>query len=132
MMLETDPVTLALVGDDIVFVNGRSSLAAGLDAAVIGATARMRLVYGEWILNRNVGVRWFENDLVPAAQAILGQRFNAIRLRSEMRRAILATPAAIEILRLDVTFDVATRAATVVWRARFEFGDTDLNVLEVS
>lgn len=126
MPLENDPITLKLVGGDLSFTNGRMLLASGLDAVVIGAETRLGLVYGEWLLNRNVGVKWFENDLVPAEQAILGSRFNAGRLRAACRRAILRTPGVVEILQLRATFDTATREATVVWRARTEFGDTDL------
>lgn len=131
-MLETDPVTLKLVGRDLVFVNGRMLLASGLDAVVIGAETRLALVFGEWFLNREVGVRWFENDLVPADRAILGARFDAAKLRRECRRAILATPGVVEILQLRVTFDAETRAAAVVWRARCEFGDTDTVTSEVT
>lgn len=131
-MLETDPVTIALVDGDWSFSNGLVLLAAGLDAVVIGAETRMRLVYGEWILNRRVGVRWFANDLVPPVSAILGERYNEVRLRSELRGAILRTPSIVEILRLQTVFDVATRTATVTWSARSEFGDTDLNVLEIA
>lgn len=131
-MLETDPVTLKTAADgDLVFTAGRSQLASGLDAVVIGARTRMQLIAGEWFLNRNVGVRWFENDLVTAMQAILGQRYNVLKLRAEMRRAILDTPGVVEILRLDVRFDTRTRTASVVWRARCAFGDTDLDTFAV-
>lgn len=132
-MLETDPVTIKTsAAGDIVIANGRTSLAAGLDAAVIGATTRMRLILGEWFLNLGVGVPWLERPGVSAARAILGQRYNAAKLRSEMRRAILRTPGITEITRLEVSFAAATRTATVTWRARCVFGDTDLNTLEVA
>lgn len=132
-MLESDPVTIRTdAAGDLVITNGRTSLASGLDAAVIGATTRMRLILGEWFLNLGVGVPWLEREGVSAARAILGQRYNAAKLRSEMRRAILRTPGIVAITRLEVTFDTATRTATVTWRARCAFGDTDLNVLEVA
>lgn len=133
MPLETDPVTLTLVDGDIVFVNGRSSLATGLDAVVIGAETRIRLVFGEWILNRDVGVKWYENDLVTATEAILGQRFDRFKLRTAVREAILATPGVADITRLEVTFDGATRTASIVWRARCVFGETtDVQTTEVT
>lgn len=132
MPLENDPVTLALVDGDLSFVGGRMLLASGLDAVVIGAETRLRLVYGEWALNRNVGVKWLENDLVPADQAILGSKFNAARLRAECRKAILATPGVVEILQMTIEFDGVTRTATVSWRARCEFGDTDLVSTELT
>jgi hypothetical protein len=76
-------------------------------------------------------VPWLQRDGVSAARAILGQRFSAAKLRAEMRRAILRTPGVVEILRLEVVFDAATRAATVTWRARCAFGDTELETLSV-
>lgn len=132
-MRETDPVTLALVDGDLSFTAGRSSLASGAAAAVIGAETRISLIFGELVFNREVGIKWLENDLVPAASAILGQRFDRLKLRAAVREAILSTPAIVEILKLEVSFDVATRAALIVWRARCEFGeDTDVITTEVT
>lgn len=130
-MLETDPVTLLVdENNDLVVTNGRTSLARGLDACVIGARTRIQLIQGEWFLNRNVGVPWLENDLVSPTRAILGQRFVEAKVRSEIRKAILRTPGIVAVTRLDVSFDKATRTVAISWQARTAFGETDLETLE--
>lgn len=132
-MLETDPVCLKLdpITGDLSITNGRTSFVSGLEAAVQGARSRMSLIKGEWFLNLDAGVPYFERDNVPARDALLGQPFDVIKVKAAMRAAILDTPAITDMLQLDVEFDAATRAVTVTWRAKTTFGDTPTDVLEM-
>lgn len=131
-LLETDPVCLLLDEDgDLDLSAGRGQLATGLDAAVLGARARMELIRGEWFLNLDAGVPYLERPGVSAAEALLGSRFNAVRVRSAMRKAILSTPGIVEITLLEVSFDAVTRTCFVTWRARCAFGETEKDTLEI-
>jgi hypothetical protein len=131
-MLSTDPVCLTLTtdGDIAISADGRTSLASGLTAAVQGARARMGLIRGEWFLDLSVGVPYLERDGVTASAALLGQVYDPVKVRTEMRKAILSTPGVIEIILLTVELDPTTRAVTVTWRAKTLFGDTETDILE--
>lgn len=125
--LVTDPICLATDRDGDIIVP--LQWARGLDAVVQGCRTRLRMVRGEWFLNRDEGVRYLPNDIVPAAQSILGQKFDRLRCDADMRGAILKTPAVVEVLLMSIEFNARTRAVTVRWQARAEFGDTPVDVL---
>jgi hypothetical protein len=126
------PIGLLLDAEgNLVRVGGRLQLARGLDAVVQGVRFRLRLCMGEWFKNRTAGVPYLENDLVPANQALLGQRYDENKLRAALRKPILATPGVREIVVLTTTFDAATREASATWSARTIFGDTPVNTLAV-
>lgn len=133
-MLSTDPVCILLTsdGDISISATGRTSMASGLTAAVQGARARMSLIRGEWFLNLGAGVPYLERDGVKASEALLGQVYSPVKVRTEMRKAILSTPGITEILVLTVELDPATRAVTVTWQARTTFGDTEVDILETA
>lgn len=131
-MLESAPVCLLLdsITGDLSITAGRTSFTSGLTAAVQGARARMGLIRGEWFLNIDAGVPYFERDNVATAAALLGQPYDALKVRAAMRAAILSTPAISEIILLNVEQDPTTRTVTVTWQARTLFGDTPVDVLE--
>jgi hypothetical protein len=122
--LATDAVRLAYTTAGDVEVPLR--FAAGVEAVAQGCRDRVLAVKGEWFRDLDLGVRWRENDRVEASRAILGQRFNARKARSEIRAALLADPteAVTEVLSIDVAFDGATRTMDVRWQVRCAFADT--------
>lgn len=94
---------------------------SGVQAARQGIRDRLLLFRGEWFLNLDVGVPWF--------QRILGQKFVEAIARAEIRAAILDYPAAAEVPVLDLTFDPAERKLSVAFEVRLVFDDltTTLN-----
>jgi hypothetical protein len=89
--------------------------AAGVQAAKQGIRDRLLLFKGEWFLNLDVGVPWF--------QRILGKKFVEAIARSEIRAAILSYPAVADVPVLDLTFDRADRKLSVAFEARLVFDD---------
>ncbi|MBA3841170.1 MAG: hypothetical protein H0X39_00865 [Actinobacteria bacterium] len=132
-ILSTDAICSAIdnVTGDFVYLNGRRVLATGISAVVQGIRRRIGTISGEWFLDLDLGVRWFERDHVPATAAILGQKFDATKVDAEVRRAILSTPAVTSVLRIDVAFNGATRGCSITWQARCAFGDTPVDTLAI-
>lgn len=120
----TDPIDLLLGTDnDLVIVNGDLAFVTGADAVAQGIRIAIQMFNGEWFANLDVGIRYLENDHVTASQALLAEKFNAVKARAEFRREILAVDGVAEITSLDVTFDRTSRTLKVVWAVRTIFGE---------
>lgn len=132
-ILSTDPIDIPIdpVTGDIVIVNGRITPSSGIAGVIQGVRRRIQMIAGEWFLDLDYGVRYFERFGVPAASAIFGQKYDQGKADAELRRAIIATPGVTSILRLDIAFSGTTRALSVNWQARCTFGDTPVDTLAV-
>lgn len=132
MPLATEPVRLAAdttTHDVIVPLR----FASGVEAVVQGCRDRLMAVRGEWFRDLDLGAPWLENDRVSSSVAILGQRFNDARVRNAVRNALLGDPsgAVAEVLRLEASFNRATRVLTITWQVRATFGDTPVETTEI-
>ena len=130
-ILSTDPVDLPIdpITGDLSPVLGKLIGTTGLAAVVQGVRRRILMIAGEWYLDLDYGVRWFERDRVPASSSILGQKFDQAKADYELRRAIMATPGVLSIVRMDIAYGTTTRALSTLWQARCAFGDTPLDVI---
>jgi len=132
-ILSTDPIDFPLdpVTGDLVIANGRLIATTGLTAVVQGVRRRIQMIAGEWYLDLDYGVRWFERAGVPAASAIFGQKFDQAKCDLELRRAILATPGVTSVIKMDISYSSTTRALSVAWQARCVFGDTPVDTIAI-
>ena len=132
-ILSTDPIDFPLdpVTGDLVITNGRLIATTGLTAVIQGARRRIQMIAGEWNLDLDYGVRWFERAGVPAASAIFGQKFDQAKCDLELRRAILATPGVTSVIKMDISYSSTTRALSVAWQARCVFGDTPVDTIAI-
>jgi hypothetical protein len=130
MTLSTDPIDLALdaSGTDLVMP---PRFARGIEAVVQEIKIRLRRVRGEWFLDRDAGVPYLPTDIVPEGEALLGQKFNAVKARTAIRDELVKSPGVVELLALAVSFEGATRTLRVEFRVRTAFGDSDLEKVEV-
>ena len=74
---------------------------------------------------------YVENAYVLATDALLGQAFNEARARTAYAAALLSTPGALKIGRLDIAFDNRTRACRITYQVSTIFGDTAVTTVEV-
>jgi hypothetical protein len=116
-------------GDLALDALGSPYLISGLAAVEQLCRIAMQTIRGEWFLDLDVGIPYLERDEVPASEALLGQKYDAIKTRTAFLEALIAVPGVFEVLELTVDFDGATRALTVAWRTRTVFGDTELDTL---
>lgn len=130
-LASTDNVARLLTADgDLDISANRSSFVAGLAGFVQGANARLQLVRGELFSDRSRGLPLVENDHVKASEAILGQPFDEVKIRTAYTAAIADTPGFGKMLKMVVTFTASTRRTLVTWQARTQFGDTPVVVQE--
>ena len=123
--LETDPVDFLMVDGDIVITDD-IQFTSGVAGIVQTVTIILRFFRGEYYLNLDAGVPWLERDGVTAAQAILGQKFDSLKVRSAILPLIVAVPGVKTVIKFDPTFDSKTRGMTrgmtIDWAADTVFG----------
>lgn len=140
MTLETDPITVFLdpvTGD---LPDGPMVEARGFPAVAQGARVRLGICAGECFSNLDQGVRYRARATVPAALALLGQKFSRVKALNEFRinllgdatRGIVGVPGIVSLPVLNVTFDVNTRAMPVTFKATTQFGETPVDTLAIA
>lgn len=136
VVLETDPVTLARNADGtlnvLALATRGGAFETGLTAVVTGVRERLQLIAGEWFLNLDAGIPYFERDGVEPERVILGERFDEARIREPFLKAILSTPGVVAVTQLAIVFDGETRTVSITWRARCLFGETPPDTLKVT
>ena len=116
MALESDDLDLLLDSDGDLVVTNDLQMVSGIDAVTQLVRIAILEFKGNWFLDLNLGVPYF--------QELLGHKFNASRAATAFRRVVLSVPEVVEILKMDVQFIGTTRQLQVSWEARTEFGDT--------
>lgn len=120
-MLSTDPIDLLLDanGDLVIPVQ----FVSGLQAVIQRVKIRLQMFRGEWFLNQELGV--------PYYQEVLGHKFDKAKTLSIFRQPIITTPGVIELISISVTFDPHTRLMSISFRAITGFGDTGTQTVEI-
>lgn len=98
----TSETDLDLSTGNLVFIDG-------LEAIRQDINIRLRFFKGEWFLNTEVGIPYF--------QKILGQKPRLNVIRDIYRTAILGTPGILAITALTVDFDRSSRKVSISFRA---------------
>ena len=84
-------------------------------ATIQAVATRLRLFKGEWFLNINSGVPWYQRVLIKPA------RLNEIdRI---IRNKILQTEGVKRLTSFDINFDSATRKLSVAFTGETIYGD---------
>lgn len=117
-LLSTDPLDIKLdsVGDIHVGASGME-LIGGIDGVAQLVRIAIKLFRGEWFLNTEVGVPWY--------QRILGQKPTQAEVRAALLEEIKGIPGVLDVPQLSVAFDGTTRRMTATWVVRVKFDDTD-------
>lgn len=126
MPLLTDPIDLLLDdNNDLVFVDGDLVFSKGMDAIVQQCRIAMQMFQGEWFLNLDAGL--------PYWQSILGQK-PAVAIQAAqifIRRELELVNGVLDILKLQITYVRETRALQVSWQVDTVFGETPSDVIEL-
>jgi hypothetical protein len=105
---------------DFAISGGDLQIVSGADAIVQAVKIRLQFFRGEWYLDEDAGLPYFQSVLVKNPDPNV--------LHSVFRRAILDTPGVLEITSLTLTFDRAERTLTVAFRISTDVGELDSSV----
>lgn len=100
---------------DFTLTSGDLQLVSGADAIVQAVRIRMQFFKGEWFLDLDAGIPYF--------QEIFVKNPNPNVLQSLFRQALLETPGILAIESLSLAFDGATRRLTVNYRVSTDVGE---------
>jgi hypothetical protein len=112
---------LALDADgDFEVSGGDLQLVAGAEAVLQAIRIRLQFFKGEWFLDEDAGVPFFQSVLVKSPDANV--------LQAVFRTAILETPGVEALPSLTLTFDRAARRLSVAFRVSTDLGELDSTV----
>ena len=123
--LENEPRDLLLDENNDLVIGSDLSWTYGIDAVVQSCRIALQLFQGEWFLDLDAGIPYWEG--------ILGRKpATAIAIaRDEFRRELLETAGVLEVLKLEVKYVGATRLLTIQWQVRTELGETPIDTLDL-
>lgn len=130
-MLETDQIGFLLDDDGDIDLSNGLVFATGLQAVAQGIRSRIQMVKGEWFLDLNLGVPWYEGNGVSSTEAILGGKFDATRARQIFSSAITSAPGVTSLISLQINFNGSTRTMTVDWKVQTVFDEVVADVTEI-
>jgi hypothetical protein len=93
---------------------GRLEYVEGDDATAQEIKTRLLHFQGESFNDLREGVPWYQEILIKGT--------DLARVRAIIRTAILSVPAVLDVPKIEVSLDRATRALTITWEARVASG----------
>jgi hypothetical protein len=100
---------------DIGTVDPARGLDEALEAYRQDLAVRMHVFSGEWFLDEDVGLPYYQTILIKNPQAAA--------IQAVFREALLEAPYVKEITSLDLSYDGQLRKLTVKWRVQTDAGD---------
>lgn len=115
------PTSLALNSDgDLSIDNNVFSFVSGIDYVAQCLKIRLQFFLGEWFLNTNIGVPYF--------QSILVKNPNRIAVNNYIQMTILQSPDIIEITKYNADFNVGQeRKLKIEFSAKTNYGILNFN-----
>mgnify|MGYP000170257016 CR=1 FL=1 len=110
-------------GGDIDLTNGSLNLVDGVDAVTQLLNQRLKFFYGEWFLNLDSGIPYFEK--------VFQKNPNPSVLDSLFKRVILGTPGILRLLEFQMTLDTTKRTLAVKGKAVSTTGNVNFNIGEL-
>ena len=115
--------SLDLLTHDMAFDGINQSIVSGKAQVIQNLKIRLLLIQGEWFLNSQAGMPYFEKILVKNPD------LSAIDLI--LKATIMETPEITGIVAYQSTINKAARKLTVSFTATSQYGDITLNNLEL-
>lgn len=107
------------INGDLDITNGKLSFTTGLEAIRQHLAIKLQIAKGEWFLNQEVGVPYFEKIFQKPA--------NFEVVSSVFKTEILETPGVTELLSFEMDFDANTRELSISFKALTEEGILDFS-----
>lgn len=114
---------------DMTFGAGKRNFAVGAEGTAQRVRCRLLLVTGEWFLDTDAGVPWWQPE-DSGVQPIMGGPKNLQYAESVLKATILATDGVASIVSFAMRFDSQTRKLSVDVKCTTVDGDV-VNVVAV-
>lgn len=114
---------------DMTFGRGKVNYAATAEAAAQRLRCRLLTIRGEWFLDLDAGVPWWQPESSDV-QPIMGGARNLPYAEAVIKAAILETDGVATIEAFSMSFNGTTRKLTVTCTGTTVDGDT-FNIVEV-
>ena len=115
--LQFDRKTMKVARDS----NGRVPRTTGIDAIRQAVEIMLNLTQGEYFLDLDAGIPWFDRVLVKAP--------NLKAIEQLFRNKILAVPGVNEVTSLVLNFDRTTRRLSGSWSANTDLGEINAPIV---
>lgn len=102
-------------GDLVVDSDAHFTPVDSVQAVAQGIRLRLQLFRGELFWNTDAGMPYLRRDDMAEGEAILGSKFDELKVRAAFRAEIVKAPGVGTLDELVVTFNRATRATLVRW-----------------
>ena len=116
-------IKMNVEGSDLEIINGDLALTSGYDGVRQHLQQNLRAFKGEWFLDLDNGVPYFED--------ILKKNPNPVVLDGVLKDAILSTPGVIELLSFDLNYINSTRKLTLDFSVNSTDGVIDFESFEL-
>ncbi len=107
---------IKLTGGDLDITSGELTMLDGTDAIAQHLSIRLKMFKGEWFLNTDEGMPYYENILVKNPKIAV--------VVSLFKKAIQSTPGVAELLSIEPDYDPDTRTLSLDFAARTTEGET--------
>ncbi len=116
--LETEPRDLLLGSDNDLVVTTDLDFSRGVQAVAQSAGIALRMFAGEWFLDLDAGI--------PYWQSILGEKRDVglAAARLAFRSELEAVIGVLDVLKLELSFTGPTRTLAINWQVSTSYGDT--------
>ena len=105
---------------DLLISDNDAQLVQDLDQLQQSLKERLQFFLTEWFLDTESGVPFYTDVLIKNP--------NVPRIDSIIKAKILDTDGVLELIEYDSSFDNSSREYSVTFKARTDFGETDLQV----
>lgn len=122
LQLETD-ATSEFYGD-LMITNNSLTLTTGLEAIRQHLQVRFQMFLGEWFLDTEVGVPWF--------QEILGKPQSFTVVHELLKETVLETPGVLELLKFEFDYVASTRDITLNFQCLSTEGIIDFSLADLA
>lgn len=111
---------LKLLAGDVAFSKGGMVTTSGLDYTAQLIENRLKTLYGEWELNKTIGIPWFQD--------LLRKNYNPNLIYQWIHRTITETPNVTGVRELIIAVEHRERKLLISFVAATIYGETEIKV----
>jgi len=119
--LKGTDILLDTLSGDIKLVDGDLSLVEGVDAISQHVKQRLKMYLGEWFLDIQSGVAWY--------QIVFVKNPNLLLVEAVLRDVVINTPGILELNLFELSYENSTRKLGIEFKAQTINGDLDFSNL---